>query len=109
MGIGENAENSQKTQRFANGGADCGAFFEQPQTATTALPQSHDLSAAPPLSAGQTSTNKPCTATPADPNLAHVIDAWPYLPEPIQAGILAMIAATVPKAHHPARISAEST
>jgi hypothetical protein len=31
--------------------------------------------------------------TPIDPDLAKIIDAWPTLPEPIRAGILAMIRA----------------
>ena len=32
-----------------------------------------------------------------DPELASVIDAWPILPEPIKAGILAMVQAARPK------------
>jgi len=28
-----------------------------------------------------------------DPDLARVIDAWPHLPEPVKAGIVAMIQA----------------
>ncbi len=28
---------------------------------------------------------------PVDPQLASVVDAWPRLPEPVKAGILAMI------------------
>jgi hypothetical protein len=36
----------------------------------------------------------PATPSPAiDPGLAALIDAWPTLPEPIRAGILAMIRA----------------
>src|SRR4051794_25796744 len=30
-------------------------------------------------------------ATPDDPDLAAVIEAWPTLPEPIRAGIVAMV------------------
>ena len=29
-----------------------------------------------------------------DPDLAAVVDAWPSLPEPIRAGIIAMVEAT---------------
>lgn len=36
--------------------------------------------------------NRP--ATPADADLARIIDAWPTLPEAVKAGILAMVAAT---------------
>ncbi len=32
---------------------------------------------------------------PADPELAAVVEAWPALPEPIRAGILAMVRASV--------------
>jgi len=31
---------------------------------------------------------------PTDPDLAALIDAWPRLPEPIKAGILALVRAT---------------
>ena len=43
----------------------------------------------------------PCPVAPllphptADPGLASVIDAWPKLPEPVRAGILAMVRASV--------------
>jgi hypothetical protein len=32
-----------------------------------------------------------------DPDLAAIVDAWPTLPEPIRAGIVAMVKASGPK------------
>jgi hypothetical protein len=34
-----------------------------------------------------------CPPVPADADLAAVVEAWPVLPEPIRAGILAMVKA----------------
>ena len=33
--------------------------------------------------------------TPKDPNLVLVVERWPYLPEPVKAGILAMVKAVI--------------
>ena len=30
----------------------------------------------------------------SDPDLTHIVNAWPTLPEPIRAGIIAMVKAT---------------
>ncbi len=38
-------------------------------------------------------------ATPTDPDLAAVVRAWPDLPVPLRAGILAMVLATGRPAH----------
>lgn len=38
----------------------------------------------------------PCKPTPADPDLAALIAAWPALPAPIRAGIVAMVKAANP-------------
>ena len=44
------------------------------------------------------SAEKPRTnrdpAPPPDPDLAAIVDSWPTLPEPLKAGILAMVRAT---------------
>ena len=33
---------------------------------------------------------------PLDPDLARILDAWPNLPEPIRAAMLAMVASACP-------------
>jgi hypothetical protein len=45
-----------------------------------------------PIDTCQTESPRP---TPSDPDLAAVIAAWPALPEPIKAGIVAMIKAAL--------------
>ena len=47
-------------------------------------------SATPSSSPGSRANNRPL-----DDDLRHLIDAWPTLPEPVRAGILAMVKATV--------------
>jgi hypothetical protein len=46
------------------------------------------------LAVGGAESGTPATQTgPIDPGLASLIDAWPNLPDPIRAGILAMVRA----------------
>ena len=42
-----------------------------------------------------TATKNATRATPADPELAALVDAWPALPEAVRAGIVAMVRATL--------------
>jgi hypothetical protein len=49
----------------------------------------------------QTATQDATRVIAGDPDLAAVIDAWPALPEPIKAGIMAMVQSS--SADHPPR------
>ena len=49
-----------------------------------------------PLRATESATGFDTGLTPADPALAALVDAWPTLPEPIKAGIVAMVRAAAP-------------
>ena len=48
----------------------------------------------------QTATQNATRALPDDPALADVVDAWPSLPEPIKAAILALVRTAVPSPTH---------
>jgi hypothetical protein len=56
------------------------------------------------LNTSESDTTRPSRATrgatgllPDDPDLAAVVAAWPELPEPIKAGIVAMVKTAFPK------------
>ena len=61
-------------------------------------PKSHQTSAAQAVtgSVEEFSAKSPAILLQKYPDLALILDAWPDLPEPVKAGILAMIKAAIP-------------
>lgn len=51
---------------------------------------------APQLAASAREPPSPLAATPADPDLARVLDAWPSLPPHIRAAVLALVQTAPP-------------
>jgi hypothetical protein len=67
-----------------------GVFSQVPENTSTCENPQNRLGAF----LGASAATPPPLSPAADPDLAAVLSAWPHLPEPVKAGILAMVKAT---------------